>query len=74
MNMSKDLLYKEGYIAGCWDGVKDAVSGKVNDWQESDTASLPIKAMDISTRAYNCLAICGCPSSVTKLHQRLRIG
>ena len=58
--MSKDLLYREGYIAGYMDGVKDAVLGKVNDWRASDTASLPIKAMDISTRAYNCLAMCGC--------------
>lgn len=60
MNMSKDHLYRVGYIAGYWDGVKDAVSGKVNDWQASDTASLPIKAMDISPRAYNCLVMCGC--------------
>ena len=33
--MSNDPLYKKGYIADYWDGVKDAASGKVTDWQNA---------------------------------------
>ena len=58
--MIQNPLYQKGYVTGYWDGVKDAVSGKVNDWQASDIANLPIKAMGISPRAYNCLVMCGC--------------
>lgn len=57
--MSNDPLYKKGYIAGYWDGVKDAASGKVTDWQSTDIAKLPIQAMGISTRACNCLVYSG---------------
>lgn len=58
--MRKDPLYYEGYIAGYRDGVKDAISGKTDDWQSSELGKLPIHAMAISTRACNCLVRCGC--------------
>ena len=58
--MPKDPQYKQGYIVGYWDGVQDAVSGKITEWQVSDIGNLPIKAMALSTRAYDCLEKCGC--------------
>ena len=53
--MSNDLLYKKGYAAGYWDGVRDAHSGTVTDWRSSDIKKLPVRAMGISSRACNCL-------------------
>lgn len=58
--MGKDSLYYEGYLAGYWDGVKDAVSFKVQDCPSVHNRTLPIHAMALSTRAYNCLTHCGC--------------
>lgn len=58
--MSDDIAYKQGYIVGYWDGVKDSISGKVTDYQKSDITKLPIKSMEISSRACNCLLHCGC--------------
>ena len=53
--MLNDSLYKKGYIAGYWDGVKDSLSGKTIDWRSSDIGELPIQAMGISTRACGAL-------------------
>ena len=58
--MIQNPLYQKGYVTGYWDGVKDAISGNVKDCQTSGIANLPIKAMALSSRAYNCLAQCGC--------------
>lgn len=58
--MTEDSLYQKGYIKGYWDGVKDTATGKVADWEKSDIAKLPIKAMLLSPRACNCLMHCGC--------------
>ena len=58
--MIQNPLYQKGYVTGYWDGVKDAISGNVKDCQTSGIANLPIKAMALSSRAYNCLVQCGC--------------
>lgn len=58
--MYKDSLYQKGYIEGYWDGVKDTVSGKVPNWKKTEIAGLPIKSMELSTRACNCLIHSGC--------------
>ena len=58
--MIQNPLNQKGYVTGYWDGVKDAISGNVKDCQTSGIANLPIKAMALSSRAYNCLVQCGC--------------
>lgn len=58
--MCKNPICYEAYLAGYRDGVKDVTSGKAVAWQLSDLGKLPIKAMALSTRAYNCLVNCGC--------------
>jgi len=58
--MFEDLHYKNGYIAGYWDGVKDACCGKTTQWQAKDMINLPVKAMGLSSRASNCLINSGC--------------
>ena len=57
--MPNDPLYKKGYIAGYWDGVKDCASGKVLDGQATDLGKLPIRAMGLPTRICNCLLFRG---------------
>ena len=58
--MCRDPRYYEGYIAGYRDGVKDCISGKTEDWRFSDIGKMPVGAMGLSTRAYNCLTRYGC--------------
>ena len=58
--MLNNIDYKNGYIAGYWDGVKDACCGKAMQWQSKDMMNLPVKAMGISSRAINCLINSGC--------------
>lgn len=58
--MCKDPIYYEAYLAGYRDGVKDVASGKAAAWKSTDIGNSPIRAMAISTRAYNCLANYGC--------------
>lgn len=58
--MRREPLYYEGYIAGYRDGVKDAVTGNVTDWKTADIRKMPVRAMALSTRAYNCLMHSGC--------------
>ena len=55
-------VYFEGYIAGYRDGLQAAASGKELWQMQEDIRSLPIKSMDISTRAVNCLSRYGCSS------------
>lgn len=58
--MHEEPLFRKGYIKGYWDGVKDAVSGRVADCQMSDITKIPIRSMGLSSRACNCLTIYGC--------------
>jgi len=58
--MLNDLHYKNGYIAGYWDGVKDVYCGKATQWQSKEMMNLPVKAMGLSSRAMNCLINSGC--------------
>lgn len=57
-----DDLYQKGYMAGYWDGVSDAANGKAVSKIEGELEMLPINAMNLSTRAYNCLNRAGCES------------
>lgn len=58
--MGNNAPYTREYIAGYRDGVKDALDGKVGDWDNTDLGELPIKAMALSSRATNCLMNYGC--------------
>jgi len=60
--MLQEDLYQKGYMAGYWDGISDAANGKTAGKMEEEMALLPIKAMGLSTRAYNCLNRAGCVS------------
>ena len=60
MSMLNDLHNKNGYIAGYWDGVKDACCGKAEQWQSKNIMKLAVKAMGLSARAGNCLINSGC--------------
>lgn len=60
MEKEQDQLYYKGYIAGYRDGIRDAYSGQVTKKHEDDIINLPVKAMAISTRSYNCLVRAGC--------------
>ena len=52
--------YQKGYIAGYRDGLRDGVQGKAPIPVAEDIRHLPIAAMEVSTRARNCLAAAGC--------------
>lgn len=54
--------YKQGYQDGYQDGLKDSKTGKHIESQENGIAQIPIEAMEITTRAYNCLTRMGCRS------------
>ena len=58
--MWDNLQYRNGYVAGYWDGVKDACCGKTTQWKSGDMMNLPVKAMGLSSRALNCLICNGC--------------
>ena len=62
--------YRRGYRQGYRAGYQDAKEGKSGIVMDSDAvAELPIGAMGLSTRAYNCLHRFGCRfvSDVVKL-------
>ena len=53
--------YRKGYLQGYRAGYQDAKEGKSGIVLESDAVEeLPIGAMGLSTRAYNCLFFAGC--------------
>ena len=59
MEKAKDSIYckgyTQGYLDGYRDGVKDTKAGTDKVLLENDIAKLPIEAMEITARAYNCL-------------------
>ena len=57
MDISQGNMYYEGYTAGYRDGFHAAVSKVAYD---QELTALPIKALFLSTRAYNCLSRAGC--------------
>ena len=53
--------YRKGYLQGYRMGYQDGKTGKSGIVMESDDmAELPIGAIGLSTRAYNCLFFAGC--------------
>jgi DNA-directed RNA polymerase alpha subunit len=53
--------YRKGYLQGYRAGYQDAKEGKSGIVMDSDAvAEIPIGAMGLSTRAYNCLFFAGC--------------
>lgn len=52
--------YYKGYIAGYRDGVKAARDGVCTEFLNDGVTWLPVLAMELSTRAYNCLIHAGC--------------
>ena len=69
MDKPKNDDYRRGYVAGYIDGLHDAAAGKTIQTHNIDVEKLPLKAMDISARGQNCLAMAGCMyiSDVVKL-------
>jgi DNA-directed RNA polymerase alpha subunit len=59
MNDLQKEIYRKGYIAGYRDGLRAAKEGRIPQVNGS-VAEVPIQAMDISTRAKNCLLMAGC--------------
>ena len=53
-------LYSKGYVAGYRAGMEDASRGKTIEMIHQDWVNLPIEALELSTRAYNCLVGAGC--------------
>ena len=62
MGQPRDIQYCKAYIQGYRDGVRDVQSGKDLTNVHSDLTQLPIEAMALSTRAYNCLTRANCHS------------
>ena len=60
VDMRKNALYNHQYVTGYWDGVKDAMAGRITQLHESDVTKMPINAMAVSRRAKNCLIYYGC--------------
>lgn len=60
MERKTDSQYYKGYIAGYRDGIKAAISGKIQNPEEMTVLDLPIKASGLSARACNCLERAGC--------------
>ena len=58
--MAKDEQYRRGYAAGYADGVRDVQQSKVKTVKDSTVAGYPVKGMEISQRAINCLSAAGC--------------
>lgn len=52
--------YREGYMAGYRAGVEDEKNGSSKKSVDSEVMELPIEAMAVSKRAYNCLRVAGC--------------
>ena len=53
-------LYHKAYLAGYLDGLRDAERGKTIASVSTDLLEFPLNAMEISTRAGNCLSASGC--------------
>lgn len=60
MEVNQDERYYQGYMAGYWDGVSDTLNNRSVMPVSGDLMTLPIKAMNVSTRARNCLSGSGC--------------
>ena len=58
-NAQRDLYYK-GYVTGYRAGIRDGAEGKTLESIEEEVANLPIEALELSARAYNCLTLAGC--------------
>jgi len=75
MNDKMDASYYKGYCIGYWDGYQAAMeSGLSRGFGkriENSVGDLPIEAMEISSRARNCLrnAGCSCVADITALSQ-----
>lgn len=68
MEQPKDAQYCKAYIMGYRDGVRDAQSGKNLANIDSDLLKLPVEAMEITTRARNCLLWTKCYTVGDVLH------
>lgn len=60
MEQPKDAQCRKAYIMGYRDGVRDAQSGKDLANIDSDLLKLPVEAMEITSRACNCLLWANC--------------
>ena len=64
MEKQKDSIYCKGYRNGYLDGYRDGIlaaqTGEYRKYSENEMMNLPIEAMEITTRAHNCLVRLGC--------------
>ena len=73
MDLQNDSLYYEGYITGYHKGIRDVLSGKITTAPKEGIGSLPLEAMNLSTRANNSLyrAGCSCITDVAALNEQV---
>lgn len=62
MEESKGSELYKAYITGYQDGVADAYNGTVLKHSANHLMHMPIAAMELTTRARNCLLRAGCKS------------
>ena len=60
MALPQDPVYYKGYLMGYLDGVRDTLHGTATETTANSLKNLPIQAMELSTRARNCLTRAGC--------------
>lgn len=64
MDKPRDGIYCKGYRNGYLDGYRDGMqlgqNGECKELEDNELLSLPIEAMEITTRAHNCLIRLGC--------------
>ena len=64
MDKPRDGVYCKGYRNGYLDGYKDGITaaqkGECRELEDNELLRLPIEAMEITTRARNCLVRMNC--------------
>lgn len=60
MNRQRNHMYYKGYVAGYRDGLCNAQRDHAKSASGNDWFHMPVQAMDISSRARNCLSLAGC--------------
>ena len=60
MKMPEKDMYYKGYVVGYRDGLKAARNGTITELCDESVTGLPVLAMELSTRANNCLTQAGC--------------
>ena len=60
MDENMNPIYRQGYLAGYLDGLRDARTGANSVESTDEILSFPVKASPLSSRAQNCLLQYNC--------------